>query len=168
MVYKRSDGRWCKNCPTCNVEQDYLRKSYAEASLRENKDCKSCSNKKTENCNRGYIGHIRVSWFKKTQLSAALRNIDFDLTIEQIDDMFIQQDFRCALTGFNIGFSEVGAIHTVSIDRIDSSAGYTIYNVQLLHKDVNMMKQTYSQERFIEICLAVADKLNEKKLNNNK
>ena len=158
-VYKRSDGRWCKNCPTCNVEQDYLRKNYAEASLRENKECKSCSNKRTENCHRGYVGHIRVSWFKKTQLGAALRNIEFDLTIEQIDDKFIQQDFRCALSGLPIGFSEVGSIHTISIDRIDSSAGYTIDNVQLLHKDVNMMKQTYSQERFIEICLAVADKI---------
>jgi hypothetical protein len=163
IVYRRSDGRWCKNCLTCNVEQDYLRKSYAEASLRENKECKSCSNKRTENCHRGYVGNIRVSWFKKTQLGAGLRNINFDLSIEQIDSMFIQQDFRCALSGLPIGFSEIGAVHTVSIDRIDSFIGYTIDNVQLLHKDVNMMKQIYSQERFIEICLLVAAKAEWKK-----
>ena len=159
MVYKRVDGRWCKDCPSCGKEQDYLRKNYAEASLREGKECKSCSNKRTENCHRGYVGNIRISWFEKFKISAGLRGIFFDLKPEQVDDMLIEQDFCCALSGFPIGFSEIGQIHTISIDRIDSSFGYTIDNIQLLHKDVNMMKQSYSQERFIEICKAVSDKV---------
>lgn len=46
----------------------------------------------------------------------------------------------------------------MSIDRIDSSEGYLKGNVQLLHKDVNMAKQQYSQDYFVEMCKAVADK----------
>jgi hypothetical protein len=159
MVYKRNDGRWCKNCPTCKIEQDYLRKNYAEASLAQNKECKSCSNKRTENCHRGYVGNIRISWFTKYKISADLRSIPFNITAEQIDDMFLKQDFRCALSDLPIGFSAIGLIHTISIDRIDSSLGYRIDNVQLVHKDVNMMKQSYTQDRFIEICIAVANKV---------
>ncbi len=159
IVYKRNDGRWCKHCPVCGIEQDYLRKNYAEASLRENKECKSCSNKRTANCHRGYVGNIRVSWFTKFKNSAALRGLVFDLTIEEVDTMFKKQDFCCALSDMPIGFSSVGQGHTISIDRIDSSLGYIVNNVQLVHKDVNMMKQAYSQKRFVEICKAVADKV---------
>lgn len=38
------------------------------------------------------------------------------------------------------------------LDRIDSSKGYIEGNVQWVHKDVNMMKQNYSQKYFIEMC----------------
>lgn len=47
----------------------------------------------------------------------------------------------------------------VSIDRIDSSFGYLKENIQLVDKRVNMMKQSYSQEEFILVCKAVADKV---------
>lgn len=32
-------------------------------------------------------------------------------------------------------------------------------NVQLLHKDVNMMKQAFCQDHFVNLCKAVADKV---------
>jgi hypothetical protein len=47
---------------------------------------------------------------------------------------------------------------SASLDRIDSSIGYIDGNVQWLAGKVNMMKQSYTQEEFIEMCVAVADK----------
>lgn len=44
----------------------------------------------------------------------------------------------------------------LSLDRIDSNKGYVEGNVQWVHKDVNMMKQSYSNERFIGICCMIA------------
>ena len=46
--------------------------------------------------------------------------------------------------------------HTASLDRIDSSLGYTIGNVQWVHKHVNVMKNIYPQNMFLFICCEVA------------
>lgn len=159
MVIKGSDGRWHKPCPECNQIQSYLRRGYAELSAKLNKTCKSCSNKKTENSNRGYYQDIRISWFKKYELSAALREIEFEITIEDVWNKYILQNKVCALSGIQIGWEPVGAIHTASIDRINSAIGYTLDNIQIVHKDINFMKQQFSQERFVELCKLVADKV---------
>ena len=47
--------------------------------------------------------------------------------------------------------------HNISIDRIDSSQGYYIENIQLVYPKINMMKFTYSQEEFIDMCKRVSN-----------
>jgi hypothetical protein len=42
------------------------------------------------------------------------------------------------------------------LDRIDSSKGYIVGNVQWVHKHVNVMKNIFSQEMFIFICNQVS------------
>ena len=49
--------------------------------------------------------------------------------------------------------------NTASLDRIDSSKGYVEGNVQWVHKMINMSKQQYSQEEFIDMCKAVANRV---------
>ena len=44
---------------------------------------------------------------------------------------------------------------TASLDRIDSCKGYTIDNVQWVHKWINVMKSDHSQDEFIALCRAV-------------
>ena len=81
------------------------------------------------------------------------------LSIEDVWLLYQKQEGVCALSGLPIAWSAVGNEHTASIDRIDSSKGYTTCNTQLLHKDANMMKQSFSQEAFVAMCKAVADKV---------
>ena len=157
-VHQREDGRWVKPCPNCGELQDYSRKNYAVESARLGKICKPCSNRATENNHRGFFYLIRLSWFYKVKVSAETRGINFDLTLEDVWFMYTAQEGRCALSGMPIGWAEVGPLHTASIDRIDSAAGYTAGNCQLLHKDVNMMKQSFPQPYFIEVCAAIAAK----------
>jgi len=45
---------------------------------------------------------------------------------------------------------------TASVDRIDSSIGYVMGNIQWVHKDINKMKSDFSQELFIAWCGLVA------------
>lgn len=65
-------------------------------------------------------------------------------------NLFLKQDRKCALSGEPIQFSS--KVHkfdrTDSMDRIDSSKGYTRENVQWLHKHVNLMKWDFTVERF--------------------
>jgi hypothetical protein len=158
MVVKREDGRYYKDCPQCGESQSYLRKNYAEESMRLGKVCKKCSNRNTDNCHRGWHRGVRISWFNKFKASAALRGIDWSLSLDDVADTMVEQEQKCALTGWDISFPECGHSYKApaSIDRIDSTIGYTKTNIQLVVRKVNMMKQHYSQDEFIEVCKAVA------------
>ena len=159
-VYKKNK-RWCKKCHSCGVEQSYLRRNYAYYSFVLKKECKQCSsNNINKNGVKIYKG-IRVSWFNKFKTNAELRGLDWDITIDDLVNLYKKQKGKCALTGWYIYFPENGHPQktNASIDRIDSSLGYTLENIQLVEKKVNMMKQQYSQEEFISVCVAVADKI---------
>ena len=159
-ITKGPDNRWYKACPTCNKMQSYLRKNYAEESLRLNKECKACSNKHVDNCHRGWHRGIRISWFNQFKAGAELRGLIWDLSLDDLADLYEEQKQRCALTNLDIAFPLVGHPQKAlaSIDRIDSKKGYTKDNVQLVTRQVNMMKQSYDQDMFIATCIAVANK----------
>ncbi len=156
-VTKGLDGRYYKPCPSCGEQQSYLRRNYAEHSLALGKECKKCSNRKTDNSHRGWHRGVRISWYNMFKASAELRGIVWDIDIDDVADCMETQKFKCALTGYDITFPEWGHAQSApaSIDRIDSTVGYTKENIQMVLRHVNMMKQQYSQEYFIEICKAV-------------
>jgi hypothetical protein len=88
------------------------------------------------------------------------RVIPFEITIEQVWELFQKQKGKCALSGVEIHFPEkstrYGGDCTASLDRIDSSKGYTIDNVQWVHKIVNLMKMNLPQDEFIKWCKLIA------------
>jgi hypothetical protein len=159
MVHKKEDGRFYKNCPNCNCEQSYLRKNYAEESFKLGKLCKKCSNRNPDsNCHKGYYkGILRKSFVHKYKSNALLRGIMWDISFDYLADLLIKQDFKCSLTGWDINAMQV--CNKASLDRIDSSLGYIEGNVQWVTSKVNMMKQHYSQKDFIDICIAVSNKI---------
>lgn len=69
--------------------------------------------------------------------------------------LFQKQGGTCALSGVPLQFSSNHSLNTASLDRIDSSKGYEKGNVQFVHKHLNFMKRTYSQDYFIEMCGSV-------------
>ena len=89
------------------------------------------------------------------------RKLEFDITIEQGWDLFLAQNRKCAISGVDIQFSYRNIKYkpeenTASLDRIDSSKGYTIDNIQWVHKEVNIMKMAMSQELFLKWCATIA------------
>ena len=158
-VVRKEDGRFYKECPSCGEEQSYLRKNYAEESFKLGKLCKKCSNKIPDNnSHKGYYKNVlRKSFAHKYRTNALIRRIDWNVSFDYLAELLIEQDFKCALTGWDIHAMEVNS--PASLDRIDSSIGYVEGNLQWVNSKVNMMKQQYSQEDFIKVCLAVADKV---------
>ena len=102
-IVKLDNGRYAKPCPQCGEQQSYLRKNYAEESNRLGKLCKSCSNKITDNCHRGFYEDIRTSWLAKCKSSAELRKLEWNLSEEYIWQVYLSQDKKCALSGKDIG-----------------------------------------------------------------
>jgi hypothetical protein len=85
---------------------------------------------------------------------------ELTLTIEEAWDLFLLQDRKCALSGLELCFPKVSKdkTWTASLDRIDSSKGYILGNVQWVHKDVNIMKNKFNQDHFISICKKISQK----------
>lgn len=103
---------------------------------------------------QGYKGVGKTYWSrlkKSASGSFGRRPIHFELSLEFIADLLESQNYKCALSGLPISAIE----GTASLDRIDSSKGYTEDNVQWLHKDINMMKRHYKQGYFIHMCKLV-------------
>lgn len=116
-----------------------------------------CSFRRQGEDSTSYKGFKLISgaFWGNIKNNAKNRKIDFDLSIEFAWHLFISQNGKCALTGKQITLGDKSK-QTASLDRIDSSIGYIPNNVQWIHKDVNRMKNHFSQDYFIETCRLVA------------
>lgn len=81
--------------------------------------------------------------------------LDFDLTNLFITSLWNKQEGKCAKTGVEMGRIGDGWL-SPSLDRIDSSMGYTENNVQWTCWRYNDAKSNMSDDAFISLCLAVA------------
>jgi len=118
---------------------------------------KSCGCKRIELHRRKVwkgCGEISGEFFSSIRKNARDRKLEFGITVQDIWDIFLKQDRKCALTGFELKFGNkrLKEETTASLDRIDSSKGYSVNNIQWLHKKVNFMKQQFNQNDFIEWC----------------
>jgi len=106
-------------------------------------------------------GDIQSSYLSQIRCSAKIRNLEVNITLEYLWDIFIAQNKQCALSGMDIVFGNKSKRYpvkqTASLDRIDSSKGYIIGNVQWVHRDINFMKQAYDQEYFIDLCQKIVN-----------
>jgi hypothetical protein len=107
---------------------------------------------------RGYK-EISGSFFGQIKNGANKRNIDFQITIEQIYDLYLLQNKKCALSGVDLFLgndTRRNSKTNASLDRINSSKIYTIDNVQWVHKDINKMKNNLPEDKFISWCNLVS------------
>ena len=72
---------------------------------------------------------------------------NFDIKLEDLYEKINLQGNKCALC--DVIFDED---NLPSIDRIDSSLGYTKDNIQLVLIKVNRMKTDLSQDEFVDLC----------------
>lgn len=83
---------------------------------------------------------------------------EFNITIQQAWNLFLEQNRKCKLSNLPLMFGETNdKPRTASLDRIDSSKDYTIDNVQWVHKKINIMKNRLEQNYFIYLCTSVAN-----------
>lgn len=110
---------------------------------------------------RGY-GEVPGSFIQRYRHKALQKGWDWKIDLNFIDKLYKKQNRQCALTGLPISFKNVnlkiGYSCTASLDRINSKKGYTPENTQLVHKDINIMKNQYPEDYFIKMCKLVCEK----------
>lgn len=125
--------------------------------------CKKCGNKSylTETGEININGMI-LSFYKHIidgiKKRKKVSNLEFNITPEYLEILYEQQNRKCALSGLSLelDITKSATKQNWSLDRIDSNFGYIEGNVQWVHKDINMMKQSYDNEYFKKMCTYVA------------
>jgi hypothetical protein len=103
-------------------------------------------------------GQLSGQQFAHIKNHASTRGIPFLISVDEAWQTFVQQDKKCALTGVLLTFSSANnrSDGTASLDRIDSKLGYTVENIQWVHKKINRMKWDLEQTEFVRLCQLVA------------
>ena len=143
------DMQWNCVCKLCNKEVLISHRRLQHGTLTHC-GCRPFS----EGC-----GELSLSQFNRIRQDAKDKNREFTLIIEEVWELFVKQNRKCAISGVKLDLLQKrrsSLIRTASLDRIDSKKGYHLDNVQWVHKDLNFMKQEYSQKEFIEWCRIVA------------
>lgn len=111
----------------------------------------------------GY-GDISGKYWSSLRCAAKNRDIKFNISIKEAWLLFENQQQQCSLTGVVLTHGSGRTIcgknrilGTASLDRIDSSKGYVKSNIQWIHKDINLMKNHFSQEYFISMCQKITE-----------
>lgn len=149
-AYTNKHHQWYWKCLECNVIQP---RPASMSWILNGKRCKTCAvSRKNHPQWAGYedIGQQFMYQYRK---SAIRRNLEFNVTVEEIWQLWLDQDGKCWYTGWQL---EHGV--DASLDRIDSSKGYTLSNVKWVHRDINRMKTDFPETRFLEMSQAVAER----------
>lgn len=83
--------------------------------------------------------------YNRIKQSAKRRNIPFDLTITELNNLTFP--ITCPVLGIPLKFNrEQLQDNSYSIDRIDSSLGYTIDNIEVISWRANRLKNNATLE----------------------
>lgn len=165
----------CEATKQCNMCQEH--KALFEFSKnKSSKDglqyrCRSCDNKyqsdrrnknkeATLQYGREYQSKRRQNFEYRLKMllnaskqRAVLKNREHTLTLDDIKELY-PKDGKCPVFGFDLEFNSAGFRETSpSIDRIDSTKGYTRDNVQIISWKANRLK-AYATVEDLEILVA--------------
>lgn len=112
-------------------------------------------------CSKEYKGYEEISdrYWNRIKYNANIRKLEFNISVVDAWNLFLKQGRKCAISGVEIKFitGKDKNQTTASLDRIDSKKGYTLDNIQWVHKDVNFLKQDNSDENFIKWCHTISE-----------
>lgn len=109
---------------------------------------------------RKFEGSLGGEMWCRILSNAKSRDIEVGVTKKYAWELFLKQDKKCAITGLDLYLDphhKNRSKVTASFDRIDSSKGYVVGNVQWVHKTINKMKWNLSMEDFRKMCKKVCE-----------
>ena len=160
------DGKLrCHSCGEYKGEDEFTLRGGSDP-LRNNRRtiCKSCytSRQKTRNKqlpnDKKLNKCLRWRWLGARDRSNR-HGFDFSLSLEDLENLWIEQDGTCALSGIKMTYElQNGRTPTnVSIDRIDQSKGYVTGNVQLVCMACNQIKSDLSEDEMYQFCKKIVE-----------
>lgn len=108
---------------------------------------------------------VSKAYFGKVRRRAKLNKLEFSITIEYLQQLYHNQQCCCALSGVVLKMPvrcvnkeiDTKYFNLASLDRIDSSKGYIVDNVQWVDAKINKMKLDLTDNEFIKLCKRVVE-----------
>ena len=144
-----NEAYWIVRCD-CGIEKSLRRNVLVPGRARS---CGCSRGEFARQTNGKSVGEITGSIWNAVTQNAKARNHSVSITQQEAWELFQKQNGLCALSGVQLVLfclKKTKNQKTASLDRIDSSKGYEVGNVQWIHKDLNKMKNTFSQEVFLD------------------
>lgn len=171
MFYKRkqsNDGYdfTCKECKTTQYKKYYNSEKRKEE-YEKNRNKYLEKGKEYRKNNREKCKESALKWYRKTKVENAAKYLykyaksralkkGLEFTITETD---ISIPEYCPILGYKIIVGKGNDNKfSPSIDRIDSSKGYTPDNIQIVCKLFNSMKWSSTREELIHFCKSVLEK----------
>lgn len=170
-----------KTCTQCKVMQRmsefYTTGKCVDGRPKYNSWCKKCISKKMASYHQRIWGKEQLQYtaFRRTKSvrsylqylrsKAVQRKKNGDvISIDALELLWATQKGNCALTGWPMTMELAnGVVPTnCSLDRINSSEGYVVGNVQLVCRAANIAKHNLSDAEFVNLCRAVLEHANGK------
>lgn len=79
----------------------------------------------------------------------AKRGLGCSMTVDDLVELFEQQEGRCAVTGMEMTHTKEDPHSRVSIDRLDCNVGYDKGNVRLVCAAVNLMRNRMEDDELL-------------------
>ena len=168
-----------KNCTHCGEVQPlasfYTTGRCVDGSPKYNSWCKACISKKQASYHKRTWGEDKLKYtaFKRTKSvrsylqylrsKAVQRRKGTEvISLDALELLWQTQQGLCALTGWPMTMELAsGVVPTnCSLDRVDSSEGYVVGNVQLVCRAANVAKSDLTVAEFAKLCRAVVEKTN--------
>lgn len=120
-----------------------------------------CDRKAGSKKHLNYEEITHIMWTRSV-LGANKRSLEFSVTKEEAWEVFLNQQRKCAISGVDLIME--GNIKkyssrsgNASMDRKDSTKGYTKDNIQWVDKKINIAKMNMEDSEFIAMCKRVAN-----------
>jgi hypothetical protein len=122
------EGRICKKCNVWKLAEEFHKHKRCKGGI--NTVCKDCRKPVSKQQWTSIPYNKRM--LARTKSRATLRGLPFELTLEDINIPEVCPVFNVPMV--------VGTVYTPSIDRIDSTKGYTKDNIQVISYRANLLK----------------------------
>lgn len=154
--------RWCPECKRGQIKAQKLKcyhKHGYKSAPKGTDEISRAQRRKSYHKNKhkhDYLENIISDTLTKVKSRARKNSLEFDLTLDFLNELYIKQDKKCALT--KITFSDQKYNNCMrrpfapSLDRIDSSKGYLKNNVRFVCTVVNMSLNEFGDEIFSIMC----------------
>ena len=160
----------------CKCDCGNIKELHKYLVFRETYPTKSCGCYRKQ-CGQDKVRNLSLSKFRmkptgseliihdlwnQIVIKARQRKISLSISPIDLENQFKNQNGKCVFTGLSLTLPETATErrkckHTASLDRIDSSKGYEVGNIQWVHKRINLMKLNSTDEEFIQWCKLVAN-----------
>lgn len=153
-----------KVCPSCDKELHVNKYNKDKSIIRDGLQscCKECQKIRGVKWASTFDGFIKKLFGDiKSNARRRTKTLKVEITTQDIIDMYKKQNGKCALTQKEMTYKayvrtkeeqHIMNKKNISVDRIDSSKGYTKDNIQLVCAIINRMKTDMTNDEFEEWC----------------